>query len=69
MPLARDRTVMFADLRGSTGLYGSLGNTQAAEVVTRTVGLLSQVVAKHDGAVVKTLGDGLMPCSPSPGAP
>lgn len=60
MPLARDRTVMFADLRGSTGLYGSLGNTQAAEVVTRTVGLLSQVVAKHDGAVVKTLGDGLM---------
>ncbi|HWP17665.1 MAG TPA: adenylate/guanylate cyclase domain-containing protein [Burkholderiaceae bacterium] len=60
MPLARDRTVMFADLRGSTGLYGSLGNTQAVEVVTRTVALMSQVVDKHSGTVVKTLGDGLM---------
>lgn len=54
------RTVVFADLRGSTALYGSLGNAQAAAVVTRTVSLLAQVIDSNGGTLVKTLGDGLM---------
>lgn len=54
------RTVLFADLRGSTALYETLGNAEAAVVVTQSVTLLGQVVGNHGGRVVKTLGDGLM---------
>lgn len=53
-------TVLFADLRGSTGLYESLGNSQATAVVSHSVALLCQWVNKCGGQVVKTLGDGLM---------
>jgi len=55
-----DRTVLFADLRGSTALYETLGNTEATAVVTQSVALLAQVVGNCGGTVVKTLGDGLM---------
>ncbi len=54
------RTVLFADLRGSTALYETLGNTEATTVVTRSVSLISQIVSTSGGVVVKTLGDGLM---------
>lgn len=54
------RTVLFADLRGSTSLYETLGNAEATSVVTQSVALLAQVVASCQGRVIKTLGDGLM---------
>jgi class 3 adenylate cyclase len=54
------RTVLFADLRGSTGLYESLGNSHATRLVTDSVGSLCQVVLARQGRVIKTLGDGLM---------
>jgi class 3 adenylate cyclase len=54
------RTVLFADLRGSTSMYETLGNADATAVVTRSVALLARIVAAHRGQVVKTLGDGLM---------
>jgi adenylate cyclase len=59
------RTVMFADLRGSTALYETLGNTEATSVVTQSVALVARVVASRQGTVVKTLGDGLMAMFPS----
>jgi class 3 adenylate cyclase len=55
-----ERTVLFADLRGSTGLYESLGNAKAAAMVTQSVALLVKLVDHFGGRVVKTLGDGLM---------
>jgi class 3 adenylate cyclase len=55
-----ERTVLFADLRGSTSMYETLGNAEATTVVTDAVALLAGVVAAHRGTVVKTLGDGLM---------
>jgi class 3 adenylate cyclase len=55
-----DRTVLFADLRGSTGLFESLGNAEATSVVTHCVNALGAPVTSHGGHVVKTLGDGLM---------
>lgn len=55
-----DRTVLFADLRGSTALYERLGNAQASALVTRTITQVASRVADHGGTVVKTLGDGLM---------
>jgi len=55
-----ERTVLFADLRGSTAMYETMGNSDATAVVTQSVSLLAQIVSLHDGRVVKTLGDGLM---------
>ena len=53
-------TILFADLRGSTSLYETLGNAEASAVVTQSVALLGGIVRSCDGRVVKTLGDGLM---------
>ena len=55
-----ERTILFADLRGSTALYETLGNAEATSVVTHSVSMLANVVPGCDGVVVKTLGDGLM---------
>lgn len=55
-----DRTVLFADLRGSTSLFESLGNAEATSVVTHCVNALGAPVTGNAGTVVKTLGDGLM---------
>jgi adenylate cyclase len=55
-----DRTILFADLRGSTGLFETLGNAEATSVVTHCVSALGPPVQQHGGHVVKTLGDGLM---------
>jgi adenylate cyclase len=55
-----DRTVLFADLRGSTSLFETLGNAEATSVVTHCVNALGAPVSSHAGKVVKTLGDGLM---------
>lgn len=60
MATIKRRTVLFADLRGSTALYESLGNAQATAVVTQTINALAQRVPAMGGQVVKTLGDGLM---------
>jgi adenylate cyclase len=63
-----ERTVLFADLRGSTSLYELLGNARATTVVTQSVSLLARVVEDCDGTVIKTLGDGLMAVFHVPGA-
>ncbi len=55
-----DRTVLFADLRGSTALFETLGNAEATSVVTHCVNALGGPVTSYEGIVVKTLGDGLM---------
>ena len=60
------RTVLFADLRGSTSIYEKLGNVDAAAVVTQSVALLARIVTSNHGHVVKTLGDGLLAMFKSP---
>ena len=55
-----ERTVLFADLRGSTSLYERLGNAEATSVITHTVNALGGSVRDSGGQVIKTLGDGLM---------
>ena len=55
-----ERTILFADLRGSTALYEKLGNTEATAVVTQSVALMGRVVDSLGGRVIKTLGDGLL---------
>lgn len=60
MTAIRERTVLFADLRGSTGLYESLGNAEASALVTQTVSQIGEAVLEGGGQLIKTLGDGLM---------
>ena len=60
MTLIADRTVLFADLRGSTSLFETLGNAEATSVVTHCVSALARPITQCGGQVVKTLGDGLM---------
>ena len=55
-----DRTILFADLRGSTSLYETLGNAEATSVVTHTVTMMGRTVPACEGQLIKTLGDGLM---------
>ena len=63
------RTVLFADLRGSTSLFETLGNAEATSVVTHCISAFGQCVESGQGTVVKTLGDGLMAVfENSPGA-
>jgi class 3 adenylate cyclase len=63
------RTVLFADLRGSTSLFETLGNAEATSVVTHCIGAFGKCVEAGHGTVVKTLGDGLMAVfEASPGA-
>lgn len=66
MQQIRQSTVLFADLRGSTSLYETIGNAAATGVVTRTVAELGRIVGEEHGRVVKTLGDGLMAIFESP---
>lgn len=55
-----ERTVLFADLRGSTSLFETLGNAEATSVVTHTVTVMARTVPACNGQLIKTLGDGLM---------
>lgn len=55
-----ERTVVFADLRGSTALFEILGNAEATALVTQCTTMLARSVTACGGEVVKTLGDGLM---------
>jgi class 3 adenylate cyclase len=59
-PELKYATVMFADIVGSTRLVTGLGPEQVRERLQPTVGVMSAVVKRFDGTVVRTLGDGIM---------
>lgn len=53
-------TIVFVDLTGSTGIFESLGNVKAAEVVTQTTQWIGKLHHSRGGRVVKYLGDGVL---------
>jgi class 3 adenylate cyclase len=55
-----DLTIVFADLTGSTGLFESLGNAKATEVVTRATQWIGKLCTLRGGRAVKYLGDGVL---------
>lgn len=57
--------IVFADISGSTRLYDTLGDTIARQLVAQCLGLMSEVIRKFDGAVIKTIGDEIMCTFPS----
>ena len=54
------RSILFADVVGSTALYERIGNLNAKKMVTTCLEALSRTAEQHDGRVVKSLGDGLL---------
>ncbi len=56
----RDVTLLFTDLKGSTALYERIGDLNAYIKVQRHFEQLVDVTARHDGAVIKTIGDAVM---------
>lgn len=54
------RTVVFADLSGSTGLFESAGDLAATQMVTQCTQMLARHFARCGGDVVKYLGDGVL---------
>lgn len=64
----REITVGFADLEGFTSLSEQLPEHELAELVDRFEQLAYEIVARHDGRVVKTIGDEVMFVAESPAA-
>ncbi len=60
----RSVTLLFADIDGSTRLYEELGDARAFELVRSYGGILAEVIRRHEGGIVKTLGDGVMAVFP-----
>ena len=56
------QVVLFTDLRGSTAMYRSIGDAPAYALVRDHFNILTEVVRKHHGTVVKTIGDAVMAC-------
>jgi class 3 adenylate cyclase len=52
--------ICFSDLRGSTALYHKVGDAQAYRWVCEHFKVLFDAAARHNGAAVKTIGDGVM---------
>lgn len=55
-----DTTIAFADFTGSTGLYETLGNSKAAETLTRATQWIGKLCESRSGRVIKYLGDGVL---------
>jgi class 3 adenylate cyclase len=58
--LIRQVTILFTDLAGSTALYSQKGDSQAYGLVRRHFDILFDIVDRHNGAVIKTIGDAIM---------
>jgi class 3 adenylate cyclase len=52
-------TFMFTDLKGSTTLFEDVGDARAYHLVREHFAILGEVIREHDGAIVKTIGDGV----------
>jgi len=53
-------TTVFVDVAGSTKLYHELGNKAALEKIDTAIRIICRMVAKHNGQVIKTIGDEVM---------
>lgn len=56
----RRMTVWFSDLTGSTALYARNGDPLAYDLVREHFKLVFEAINRWEGAVVKTMGDGIM---------
>jgi class 3 adenylate cyclase len=59
--------LMFTDLKGSTALYERIGDSAAYRLVRAHFAFLVDQVRRHEGALVKTIGDAVMAAFSDPG--
>ncbi|HEX7662977.1 MAG TPA: adenylate/guanylate cyclase domain-containing protein, partial [Polyangiaceae bacterium] len=52
--------ILFSDLVGSTALYTHVGDAAAFRLVDDHFDLLREIVVRHGGVVVKTMGDAIL---------
>jgi len=55
-----DLAVLFADIVESTALYRSLGDIEALKIISACLQSMKEVLPRHRGRLVKTLGDAVM---------
>jgi len=55
-----DLAVLFADIVESTALYRNLGDIEALRIVNACLQAMRDVLPRHHGRLVKTLGDAVM---------
>ena len=53
-------SILFADVCGSTRLYETLGDQRAQQVIGDCILFMLDIVARHHGTLVKTIGDEVM---------
>jgi class 3 adenylate cyclase len=61
----RNLTFMFSDLKGSTMLYDTIGDSPAYARVRDHFDVMKAIIAQWRGALVKTIGDAVMAVFPS----
>ena len=54
------KSVLFADISGSTALYESAGDVTAKRIISTAQSGLSAIAKKNSGALIKTIGDEVM---------
>ncbi len=56
----RGMTVLFSDLVGSTAMYNRWGDAPSYGLVREQFAFLQRIVRRHEGTIVKTIGDAIM---------
>lgn len=57
--------LLFSDLVGSTEMYEKLGDTSAYALVREHFRVLDDIIAQHQGRLIKTIGDAVMVSFPT----
>lgn len=63
MPKKNTKTlfsILFADIVGSTQLYEKFGDAKAEATISNVLDLIAETVERHQGIVIKTIGDEIM---------
>ncbi|MCA9657860.1 MAG: adenylate/guanylate cyclase domain-containing protein [Myxococcales bacterium] len=55
-----NQVFLFTDIVGSTALYEAIGDANAFGLVRRHFDVTREIYTRHDGALVKTIGDAIM---------
>jgi len=55
-----EMTILFADISRSTAIYEALGDLKARKLIYACLAIMIDVAEKHNGVVIKTIGDEIM---------
>lgn len=64
--LVEEVTIVFADVSGSVRLFDALGDETAWRLIQKCLSGMTEEVKKHNGRLIKTIGDEIMCTFPNP---